>query len=75
MLARGRAERDGDGKPVRLAGTLADVSERNRTDPLVGLPGLFALRAHVGRLVQAARRQPASHASRCCSWTSTSSAP
>lgn len=59
MLARGVAERSADGKPVRLSGTLSDVSERNRTDPLVGLPGLYALRAHVDRLVRDARLQPA----------------
>ena len=52
------AERAADGKAVRLAGTLAEVSERNRTDPLVGLPSLFALRAHVERLVAAAQRDP-----------------
>ncbi len=60
MLARGVAERDGDGMAVRLFGTLAELPERNRIDPLVGLPGLSALRAHVARLVTEARRQPAS---------------
>ena len=58
VLARGVADRAADGKAVRLAGTLAEVSERNRTDPLVGLPSLFALRAHVERLLLAARRDP-----------------
>jgi predicted signal transduction protein with EAL and GGDEF domain len=59
VLARGVAERTPDGTPVRLAGTLVEVAERNRTDPLVGLPSLSALRAHVERLVLAARRDPA----------------
>ena len=59
MLARGVAERTPDGTAVRLAGTLTEVTERNRTDPLVGLPSLFALRAHVERLVAAAQRDSA----------------
>ncbi len=58
VVAEGAAERDLAGRAVRLAGTLADVQERNRTDTLAGLPGLFALRAHVDRLVAAARDTP-----------------
>lgn len=60
VVAEGVAERDASGRAVRLAGTLADVQERNRTDTLAGLPGLFALRAHVERLVAAARETPSS---------------
>ena len=59
VVAEGAVERDLAGRAVRLAGTLADVQERNRTDTLAGLPGLFALRAHVDRLVAAARDTPA----------------
>jgi predicted signal transduction protein with EAL and GGDEF domain len=59
VIAAGAAERDAAGRPTLLAGTLADVSERNTRDPLAGLPGLDALRAHVAALVQAARRAPA----------------
>ena len=59
VVARGVAERAADGTALRLAGTLADVSERNRTDPLVGLPSLFALRAHMDRLVVTSQRDPA----------------
>lgn len=59
VVARGVAERAADGRAIRLAGTLAEVSERNRTDPLVGLPSLFALRAHLERLMVAAQRDPA----------------
>jgi predicted signal transduction protein with EAL and GGDEF domain len=58
VVARGAAERDGNGRPTLLAGTLDDVTERNTRDPLAGLPGVVALRAHVARLVQAARRDP-----------------
>ncbi|MBL8135873.1 MAG: GGDEF and EAL domain-containing protein [Acidobacteria bacterium] len=60
VVAEGVAVRDTNGRAVRLAGTLADVQERNRTDTLAGLPGLFALRAHVDRLVAAARETPSS---------------
>ena len=59
VVARAVAERTPAGLARRLAGTLVEVSERNRTDPLVGLPSLFALRAHVARLVSGARRDPA----------------
>lgn len=58
VVAEGVADRDASGRAVRLAGTLADVQERNRTDTLAGLPGLFALRAHVERLMAAARQTP-----------------
>ncbi len=57
-VAEGVAERDAAGQARRLAGTLAEVQERNRTDTLAGLPGLFALRAHAERLVHAARDTP-----------------
>jgi predicted signal transduction protein with EAL and GGDEF domain len=59
VVAHAVATRDAAGRAVRLAGTLAEVAERNRTDTLAGLPGLVALRAHVERLVDAARRDPA----------------
>jgi len=58
VVAEGVAARDPAGRAVRLGGTLADVQERNRTDALAGLPGLFALRAHVDRLVAVARETP-----------------
>ena len=71
---RGLAERDAAGRPTHLAGTLADVTERNRTDPLAGLPGTVrAARARrpAGATPPGATRRPAS---RCCSSTSTTSA-
>ena len=59
VVASAVAERDASGRPIVLAGTLADVTERNASDPLAGLPGVAALRDCVGRLVQAARQDPA----------------
>jgi predicted signal transduction protein with EAL and GGDEF domain len=58
VVANAVVEREPGGKPSLLAGTLADVTDRNTRDPLAGLPGIGALRAHVARLVQAARRHP-----------------
>ncbi|MEZ5290562.1 MAG: GGDEF and EAL domain-containing protein [Vicinamibacterales bacterium] len=58
VVAEGTAERDGGGQALRLAGTLAEVAERNRTDTLAGLPGLAAFTAHVDRLLSAARETP-----------------
>jgi predicted signal transduction protein with EAL and GGDEF domain len=58
VLARGVAERDGAGRATHLGGSLDDVTDRNTTDPLAGLPGLVALRAHVARLSQMAKREP-----------------
>lgn len=58
VVARAVADRDAQGHTY-ISGTLADVTERNAQDPLAGLPGVAALRAHVERLVEAARRNPA----------------
>lgn len=58
VVAHAVATRDDGGRAVRLAGTLAEVQERNRTDTLAGLPGLFALRAHVERLMGVATADP-----------------
>lgn len=58
-VAQAVAERDGQGRATQLVGSLADVSERNQQDPLARLPGLGSLRAHVARLVEGARVNPA----------------
>lgn len=58
VVAHAVATRDDGGRAQRLAGTLAEVQERNRTDTLAGLPGLFALRAHVERLMGVAAADP-----------------
>lgn len=58
VVAEGVAERNASGQALRLAGTIADVQERNHTDTLAGLPGLFALRAHVDRLAVVAHATP-----------------
>jgi diguanylate cyclase (GGDEF)-like protein/PAS domain S-box-containing protein len=48
VLARGMARRDDNGRPVRLAGSLSDVTHAKVADPLTGLPNrlLFLERMH-----------------------------
>jgi diguanylate cyclase (GGDEF)-like protein/PAS domain S-box-containing protein len=48
VLARGMAKRDEQGRPQRLAGSLADVTHAKVADPLTGLPNrlLFLERMH-----------------------------
>ena len=38
MLARGASQRDGQGRAVRMAGSVTDLSTRGLFDPLTGLP-------------------------------------
>ncbi|MGD9906361.1 MAG: putative bifunctional diguanylate cyclase/phosphodiesterase [Vicinamibacterales bacterium] len=59
VVARAVVSRDGSGRPTLLTGTLAPAVEPDTVDPLAGLPGVAALRAHVARLLQGARRDPA----------------
>ena len=48
VLARGMTRRTQDGRPVRLAGSLSDVTHAKVADPLTGLPNrlLFLERMH-----------------------------
>ncbi len=43
MVATGVAVRDATGRPIRLAGSLSDVSDRRFYDPLTGLPNRHLL--------------------------------
>ncbi|MDZ7799340.1 MAG: EAL domain-containing protein [Trueperaceae bacterium] len=52
MLARGAAT-PAEGRPVRIAGSLTDITERGVFDPATGLPNRVLLRS---RLAQAAER-------------------
>src|SRR5690606_16658720 len=38
VLARGVAQRTSDGRPLRLAGTMSDITNTRVSDPLTGLP-------------------------------------
>lgn len=68
MLARGIAQRDGSGKPYRIAGTLTDISDHKAAeqllvhqavhDALTGLPNRAAFLDRVERSLTRAHRGP-----------------
>jgi diguanylate cyclase (GGDEF)-like protein/PAS domain S-box-containing protein len=49
VLSRGLAVRDANGRAMRMAGSLTDVTASKVSDPLTGLPNKVLLRDHLGR--------------------------
>jgi len=66
VLTRGRIVRDDSGKPVRIAGSNMDLTERKRyeqhiellafNDPLTGLPNRRYLMEHISRAIRVSAR-------------------
>ena len=58
VLARGLAVRNTDGKPIRLTGSISDITEGKVADALTGLPNRVLLMDRLGRLLGYTRRNP-----------------
>ena len=58
VLARGLAVRNTDGKPIRLTGSISDITEGKVADALTGLPNRVLLMDCLGRLLGYTRRNP-----------------
>ena len=58
VLARGVAVRNAAGDPIRLTGSISDITEGKVADALTGLPNRVLLMDRLGRLVGHTRRTP-----------------
>jgi diguanylate cyclase (GGDEF)-like protein/PAS domain S-box-containing protein len=58
VLVRGQALRSDDGRAVRVAGSLTDVTSHRITDPLTGLPNREVCLIRLGGLLQQCHREP-----------------
>jgi diguanylate cyclase (GGDEF)-like protein/PAS domain S-box-containing protein len=58
MLNRGAAERDANGRPVRVAGSQTDITKNKLTDGVTGLPNRLFFVEQLERALEAVRREP-----------------
>jgi PAS domain S-box-containing protein len=58
VLARAIAVRNSSGEPVRIAGSLTDITEGKVADALTGLPNRILFMDRLGRLMEHARKYP-----------------
>src|SRR3989449_10338048 len=57
MLSRGLLVQDASGKPLRMAGSLTDITEGKVADSLTGLPNRLLFIDRLGRLIEHTKRQ------------------
>ncbi len=55
----GIAERDPDGQPLRMAGSLSDITSRKMSDPLTGLANRLLILDHLERRIERGHRDNA----------------